>query len=47
MEIRNAYRFCSEILKGRFHSEDLDIDERKIFKWMTEKHGSRTWTGFI
>jgi hypothetical protein len=32
---------------GTDHSEDLNVDGRKILKWILEKKGWRAWIGFI
>jgi hypothetical protein len=46
--MRNAYKFTppTENLKGRDHSEDLDI-HRRILEWILEKQGSKLWIGII
>jgi hypothetical protein len=36
-EVRNAYRFWSDNLKGRDHLEDLGVDGRIILEWILEK----------
>jgi hypothetical protein len=36
-------KFWLEILKGRDHSEDLDVDERIILKWILGKSGLGLW----
>jgi hypothetical protein len=33
-EMTNVYRFRSENLKGRVHSEDIGIDGRIILEWI-------------
>jgi len=38
--------FLLENLKGRDHSEDLDIDG-KILKWMLGKWCEKVWAGYI
>jgi hypothetical protein len=40
-------RSASRSLKGRYHSEDLDIDGRIILKCVLGKQGGKVWTGFI
>jgi hypothetical protein len=53
-EMRNAYRVWSEKLKGRYHLEDLDRDERilKVYvnetgckgvKWINLAHDKENW----
>jgi hypothetical protein len=37
----------SENLKGRDHSEDLDMNERIILDWMLEEKCGKFWTGFM
>jgi hypothetical protein len=39
--------FWLENLKGKYHSEDLGLDERMILKSMLEKQCSMLWTGFF
>jgi hypothetical protein len=34
-------------LKGRDHSEQIEVDEKIILKWILEKYGLRVWTGFV
>jgi hypothetical protein len=46
-ETRNVYRILVENLKGRGHSEDLDIDGRIILEWSLGKYGGTVWTGRI
>jgi hypothetical protein len=41
-EMRNVYKLLGN---GRDHLEDLDVD-RRTFKWIFKKYGSRMWTGF-
>jgi hypothetical protein len=36
-----------DILKGRYHSENLGIDGRIILKWILEKSDGKVWTGFV
>jgi hypothetical protein len=36
-EIRNAYRFWSENLKGRYHLGDIGVDRRIILKLTLQK----------
>jgi hypothetical protein len=40
-------KFRSENLKGKDHSEDLDIDGKIISEWILGKYGGMVWTGFI
>jgi hypothetical protein len=39
--------FWLENVKGRDHSEDLDIDERIISECILWKFSGKLWTGFI
>jgi hypothetical protein len=39
--------FWLENLKGRDHSEDMDIDGRIILGWVLRKQGGKVWTGFV
>jgi hypothetical protein len=34
-------------LKGKDHSEDLDVDWKIILEWMLGKCNGKAWTGFI
>jgi hypothetical protein len=36
-EMRNAYKFQLEYLKGRDHFEDLGLDGKIILEWMLGK----------
>jgi len=36
-EMRNAYKFWSENLKGRDHLEDLSTDGKIILEWILGK----------
>jgi hypothetical protein len=47
LEMMNAYKIWSENLKGRDHSEELDVGGRLILEWFLEKQGGKGWTGFI
>jgi hypothetical protein len=40
-------KFWLEILKGRDHSYDLDVDGRIILKWIFGKYGLGLWNRFI
>jgi hypothetical protein len=40
-------KFCPEKLKGRDHSEDLDVDGKIILEWILGKEDGGMWTGFI
>jgi hypothetical protein len=46
-EIRNAYTFWSENLKGGDHMEDLGVHEKIILEWILGRYGARVWTGCI
>jgi hypothetical protein len=35
-EMRSAHRFLSENLKGRDHSEDMDVDGTIILQWILD-----------
>jgi hypothetical protein len=40
------YTKCSSgNLKGKDHSEDLDVDEKKILDWILGRYGGRVKTG--
>jgi hypothetical protein len=39
-------KFRSEDPRGRDHLEDLDVDEKLIWKRILKKYGGRIWTGF-
>jgi hypothetical protein len=40
--MRNSYKFFwSENLKGRDHSEDLDVDGTIILEWILRKQGGK------
>jgi hypothetical protein len=43
----NAYNISVECLKGRDHSEDTDIDERIILKWILGNWNFRVCSEFI
>jgi hypothetical protein len=43
VEMRNAYKYRSENLKGRDHSEEVGIDG-KISEYILGKWGGRLWT---
>jgi hypothetical protein len=45
--MRNVYKVCWEILKGRGHSEDLGVDGKRILEWMLGKRSEKVWTGLI
>jgi hypothetical protein len=34
-------------MKGRDHSENLDVDGKIILEWIIGKYGGKVWTGFI
>jgi hypothetical protein len=36
-----------DVVSGRDHSEDLDVDGSVILKWILGKWGGKEWTGFI
>jgi hypothetical protein len=40
-------KFWLESLKGRDHSEDLDVDGKIILKWILGKSGLGMWIGLI
>jgi hypothetical protein len=46
-EVKNAYKFWSENLKGRGHSEDVSANGRMILKWILEEQGGKLWTECI
>jgi hypothetical protein len=39
--------FWLENLKGRDHSEDIEVDGRIILEWILGKKGGNAWTEFI
>jgi hypothetical protein len=45
--IFGGYEVLVRNLKGRSHSEDLDIDGNIILEWILGKHSGKLWTGFI
>jgi hypothetical protein len=38
-EMRNEYKICLQSLKGRDHSEHLDVDGKMILKWILGQQG--------
>jgi hypothetical protein len=40
-------RFWLENLKGKNHSETLDVDGKIILEPILEKLGGKTWNGFV
>ena len=44
---RGSYRDLVGDLMERDHLEDLDIDWRKILKWIFKKWDGGSWTGLI
>jgi hypothetical protein len=40
-------KFLSVSLKGRDHSEDLDVEGRIILEWILGKLCRKVWTGII
>jgi hypothetical protein len=46
-DMRNAYKFWVENLKGRDHSEDLGIGRKITFEWILGKQGGKWWAGCI
>jgi hypothetical protein len=40
-------RFCRGSLKDKYHLLDLDVDKRKILKWIFKTKGRKMLTGFI
>jgi hypothetical protein len=41
-DVTNAYKLWSENLKGRDHSEDLEVDKETISEWILGETG---WEG--
>jgi len=39
--------FWMDNMKGRDHSENLDVDGKIILEWIIGKYGGKVWTGFI
>jgi hypothetical protein len=46
-EMRNVYKILVGKLKGRDHSEDLDVDRIIILERILEIQDGKMWTGFI
>jgi hypothetical protein len=46
-EIKMRKIFWLEYLKGREHSESLDVDRRIILEWIFGNYGGKVWTGCI
>jgi hypothetical protein len=46
-QMRNAYRFSVESLKGRHYSEDVKVDGKMTSNWILEKLGWRMRIGFV
>ena len=42
---RNAHGGFTENEKERDHLEDLDVDGRKVLKWIVIKENGAVWTG--
>jgi hypothetical protein len=40
-------KFWSENLKGRYTSEDLNVDGKIILEWILGKKSGKVWTGCI
>jgi hypothetical protein len=40
-------KYWSVNVRGRDHSEDLDVDGRIILEWILEKYGGKVWTECI
>jgi hypothetical protein len=45
-EMRNTFCILVENMKGRDHSEDIDVDGRIILTWSLQNRVG-VWTGFI
>jgi len=43
----DACKILDEKLKGRVHSENLDVDGKIILEWTLRKQGRKVWTGCI
>jgi hypothetical protein len=39
--------FWLENLMGRYHLEDVGVDERIILEWILGEYGGKVWTGCI
>jgi hypothetical protein len=47
-ERREMHRKCkSEVLKGRDHLGDLDVDLKVILKWILKKYDMKVWTALL
>jgi hypothetical protein len=46
-QVRNSYKFWSEIVEGRDHSEDLGVGERIILEWILGKYDGKLWNGCV
>jgi hypothetical protein len=46
-EKRNAYRILVERQRERDHSEDQDMDVRKILKWILQRQDDVECAGFV
>jgi len=33
--------------EGRYHSEDLGVDDRIMLEWILDKYSGKLWTGCI
>jgi hypothetical protein len=47
MKLEMHTKFWSENLKGKDHSEDLDVDGKIILEWILGKYGGQVWTRCI
>jgi len=46
-EMTNTYKFWSEKLRWRDHSEELGVDGSVLLEWILGKQYEKTWTGVI
>jgi hypothetical protein len=44
-EMKNAYIFRLENIKGKQHLGDVGVDEKIILEWNLGKYGEKVWTG--
>jgi hypothetical protein len=47
VDIRNTYKILVGKLKGKDHSDDLDVNGKRVLKCILEKEGGNMRTGCI